>query len=247
MVVGDVVPEQVFELAKKHFGPLKPSELKQPKPRIESQQRGLRRITVRAPAELPYLLMGYKVPVLKTAAEEWEPYALEVLAGVLDGGDSARLTKSLIRKQQLAASAGAGYNLYSMRQDLFLLDGTPAQGHTTAELEKALRNEIEQLKSEPVSEQELARIKAQVVAGKTYEQDSPFYQAMQMGTLETVGLGWQRIDEYTDRVLAITAEQLQTVARKYLIDDHLTIAELEPLPLKKNTKNNQGGEQHAAH
>ncbi len=247
VVVGDVVPEQVFELAKKHFGPLKPSELKQPKPRIESQQRGLRRITVRAPAELPYLLMGYKVPVLKTAAEEWEPYALEVLAGVLDGGDSARLTKSLIRKQQLAASAGAGYNLYSMRQDLFLLDGTPAQGHTTAELEKALRNEIEQLKSEPVSEQELARIKAQVVAGKTYEQDSPFYQAMQMGTLETVGLGWQRIDEYTDRVLAITAEQLQTVARKYLIDDHLTIAELEPLPLKKNTKNNQGGEQHAAH
>jgi len=156
-------------------------------------------------------------------------------------------SQSLIRKQQLAASAGAGYNLYSMRQDLFLLDGTPAQGHTTAELEKALRDEIERLKTKPVSEQELARIKAQVVAGKTYEQDSPFYQAMQMGTLETVGLGWQRMDEYTDRVLAITAKQLQTVARKYLIDDHLSIAELKPLPLEKNTNNNQGGEQHAAH
>ncbi len=248
VVVGDVEPQQVFALAKKHFGPLQPSELKSPKPRIEIRQRGIRQVTVRAPAELPYLLMGYKVPVLKTAEEEWEPYALEVLAGVLDGGNSARLSKNLVRKQQLAASAGAGYNLYSMRQDLFLLDGTPAQGHTTAELEKALRNEIERLKTEPVSEQELARIKAQVVAGKTYEQDSPFYQAMQMGTLETVGLGWQRMDEYTDKVLAITAEQLQKVARKYLIDDHLTIAELEPLPLEEKTKNNhQGGEKHAAH
>ena len=248
VVVGDVDPQQVHELAKKHFGPLKPSELKQPKPRVESKQRGIRKTTLRAPAKLPYLLMGYKVPVLKTAEEEWEPYALEVLAGVLDGGNSARLSKNLVRKQQLAARAGAGYNLYSMHQDLFLLDGTPAQGHTTAELEKALRNEIERLKTEPVSEQELARIKAQVVAGKTYEQDSPFYQAMQMGTLETVGLGWQRMDEYTDKVLAITAKQLQAVARKYLVDDHLTIAELEPLPLEENTKNNhQGGKQHAAH
>ncbi len=245
VVVGDVVPEQVFALAKTHFGPLEPSELKQPKPRTESKQQGIRRITVRAPAELPYLLMGYKVPVLKTTAEEWEPYALEVLAGVLDGGDSARLAKNLVRKQQLAASAGAGYNLYSMRQDLFLLDGTPAQGRTVAELEQALRAEIERLKTEPVSEQELARIKAQVVAGKTYEQDSPFYQAMQMGTLETIGLGWQRMDEYSSKVLAITAEQLQVVARKYLIDDHLTIAQLEPLPLEKGT-NNDGGKHHAA-
>ncbi len=248
VVVGDVDPQQVYELAKKHFGPLKPSDLKPPKPRVEGRQRGLRKTTLRAPAKLPYLIMGFKVPVLKTAQEEWEPYALEVLAGVLDGGNSARLAKNLVRKQQLAASAGAGYNLYSMRQDLFLLDGTPAQGHTTAELEKALRDEIERLKTEPVSEQELARIKAQVVAGKTYEKDSPFYQAMQMGTLETVGLGWQRMDEYSDRVLAITAEQLQEVARKYLVDDHLTIAELEPLPLEEKTgNNNQGGEQHAAH
>ncbi len=245
VVVGDVEPRQVRELAEKHFGPIPPSELKPPKPRAEIRQRGERRVVVRAPAELPYLLMGYKVPVLKTAAEEWEPYALEVLAGVLDGGDSARLARNLVRKRQLAASAGAGYNLYSMRQDLFLLDGTPARGHSAAELEKALREEIERLKREPVSSAELARIKAQVVAGKTYEQDSIFYQAMQMGTLETVGLGWQRMDEYSDRVLAITAEQLQKVARKYLVDERLTVARLEPLPLENgNGGKGQGGEQH---
>jgi len=248
VVVGDIDPQQVHKLAKKHFGSLKPSNLKQPKPRTESKQRGIRRVTVRAPAKLPYLLMGYKVPVLKTAAVEWEPYALEVLAGILDGGNSARLSKNLVRKQQLAASAGAGYNLYSMRQILFLLDGTPAQGHTTTELEKAIRSEIEQLKTEPVNEQELARIKAQVIAGKIYEQDSPFYQAMQIGTLETVGLGWQRVDEYSDKVLAITASQVQEVARKYLIDDRLTIGKLDPLPLDNNTNSNkQGDKQNVAH
>ncbi len=248
VVVGDVEPEAVYELARKHFGPIEPSEVKAPKPRTERRQRGLRRVTVRVPAKLPYLVMGYKVPVLKTAETEWEPYALEVLAGILDGGNSARLSRELVRKQQLAANAGAGYDLYAMRESLFLLDGTPAEGHTTAELERALRAAIEQLKKEPVTAEELARVKAQVVAGKTYEQDSPFYQAMQMGTLETVGLGWRRMEEYSDKVTAVTAEQVQAVARKYLIDDRLTIAELEPLPLAGDTEKTLGkGESHAVH
>ncbi len=248
VVVGDVEPEAVYELARKHFGPIEPSEVKAPKPRTERRQHGLRRVTVRVPAKLPYLVMGYKVPVLKTAETEWEPYALEVLAGILDGGNSARLSRELVRKRQLAANAGAGYDLYAMRESLFLLDGTPAEGHTTAELEQALRTAIEQLKKEPVTAEELARVKAQVVAGKTYEQDSPFYQAMQMGTLETVGLGWRWMEEYSDKVTAVTAEQVQAVARKYLIDDRLTIAELEPLPLTGDTEKTLGkGESHAVH
>ncbi len=247
VVVGDVDPQAVLELARKHYGPLEPSELSPPKPRIESRQRGTRRVTVRVPAKLPYLVMGYKVPVLKTAEAEWEPYALEVLAGVLDGGNSARLSRRLVRKQQLAANAGAGYDLYAMRQSLFLLDGTPAEKHTTAELEKALRAEIERLKEEPVTAEELARVKAQVVAGKTFERDSLFYQAMQMGTLETVGLGWRRMEEYSDKVAAITAEQVRAVARKYLVDDHLTIAELKPLPLENDTGNHGKGEADETH
>jgi zinc protease len=57
------------------------------------------------------------------------------------------------------------------------------------------------------------------------------YQAMKIGTAETVGLGWKKVGEYVDKVNAVTAEQVQAVARKYLVDDHLTIAHLEPLPL----------------
>jgi zinc protease len=80
----------------------------------------------------------------------------------------------------------------------------------------------------PVDQAELDRIKAQVVAGKVYERDSVFYQAMQIGTLVTVGLKYQQMDEYVDRIRAVTPAQVQAVAKKYLIDDSLTVAILDP-------------------
>ena len=231
VVVGDVDPQAVLELARRYYGPLQPSNVAPPKPRTEIEQKGPRRITVRAPARLPYLIMGWQAPVLNTVENEWEAYALEVLAGVLAGGDSARLPKELVRGSQIAADADAGYDLYARQQSLFLLDGTPAEGHSVAELRQALLDQVERLKREPVSAAELERIKAQVVAGKIYEQDSVFYQAMQLGMLETVGLGWRKLDEYPERIRAVTPQQVQAVARKYLIEDHLTEAVLDPLPL----------------
>ncbi len=231
VVVGDVDPQKVFALAKHYFGPLKPSVIPALKPRHEIPQTGIRRITVKAPAELPYIVMGYKVPVLKTAKVDWEPYALEVLSGILDGGDSARLTKNLIRGSQVAADASAGYDLDSRTKSLLALDGTPAQGHTIDELEKALRQQIQKLRDNLVSADELKRVKAQVVASDVYQRDSVFYQAMKIGILETVGLGWRVGDEYVDKVKAVTAEQVRDVARKYLTDDHLTVAVLDPLPI----------------
>ncbi|MDP1708387.1 MAG: pitrilysin family protein [Gammaproteobacteria bacterium] len=233
VVVGDVEPEQVLKLAKKHFGTLKPASIPALKPRNEPAQTGQRRITVKAPAELPYLLMGYPVPVLKSARPDaaWEPYALEVLSALLSGGDSARLARHLVRDQQIAASASAGYRLTARASDLFLIDGTPARGHTIEELEQALRGEIRQLQETVASEAELARIKTQVVANDVYQRDSVFGQAMRIGTLETVGLDWRLLDSYVDNINAVTAEQVRQVARTYLIEDRLTVAVLEPLPL----------------
>ena len=228
VVVGDVEPEAVRELAEKHFGPLKPETIAPPKIRQEPPPRGEKRITVRAPAELPYLLMGYRVPTLATAAEEWEPYALEMLAGILDGGESARLPRRLVRDERIAASAGAGYSLYARLDDLFLLSGLPAQGRDMVEVEAALREEIRRVKEEPVDPAELARIKAQVVASEVYEQDSVQYQAMQLGKLETLGLGWRAGEEYSERIRAVTAEQVRAVARKYLTEERLTVAVLQP-------------------
>ena len=231
MVVGDVDPAKVRELAEKHFGPLAPSVLTPPRAAAEIPQQGERRIVVKTPAEVPYLTLGYKAPTLKTATEAWEPYALAVLDGILDGGTSARFSRNLIRGSQVAAAAGTNYNLTARLEELFVLAGNPAPGRTTADLEKALRAEVARLREELVSTEELARVIAQVVAADVYRQDSMFYQGMRLGTLETVGLGWNKLDDYVQRIQAVTPEQVRDVARKYLTDDRLTVAILEPLPL----------------
>lgn len=231
IVVGDVVASDVFELAKKYFAKFKASNIESTKPRLDAEQKGERRITVKAPARLPYMVMGYKVPSFKTAKEDWEPYALDVLAYVLSGGGSSRFSKSLVRKQQIAVSADTGYSIFSRLDELFLIDGTPAAGYNVRQLEQAINKEIEKVKTELVSTKELERIKAQSVAEKVYEKDSIFYQAMQIGMLETVGLDWRLNGEYTKRIRQVTAEQIQQVAQKYLITDTLTVAVLDPQPL----------------
>ena len=201
------------------------------KPQPEVKQRGLRRITVKAPAKVPYLVLGYQVPSLATAETEWEPYALEVLAAVLDGDDSARFSKDLIRGQQVASQAGAGYDMYSRLSTLFMFDGTPAEGHSLEDLEQAIQEQIARVRSEPISDAELARVKTRVVAADVYQRDSLFYQAMRLGALETAGLGWQVGEKYVSRVQAVTPAQVQAVAQKFLTDDRLTVAELEVQPL----------------
>lgn len=246
VVAGDVQAQEVLELAKRYFGGIAPSLLPEDKPRKEPEQLGEQRITVKVQAELPLLLLGYKVPVLRTAGEPWKPYALEVLANVLDGGDSARFSRELVRGEQLAASAGAGYDLLARHDSLLTLQGIPAQGRSVDELEAALREQIDRLRETLVSEEELARIKAQVTAAKVYGMDSVFYQAMQLGMLETVGLDWREADRYLERINAITPEQVRQVAREFLRDERLTVAVLDPQPL--NTRSSAAGEvKHAAH
>jgi zinc protease len=248
VVVGDVEPEAVLELAKQHFGPLKPEKINPPKPRVEPEQEGPRTLTVRQPAEVPYLVMGYKVPVLKTAAEDWEPYALDVLAGILDGGDSARLARELVRGSQVASSTGASYDLYDRQSSLFLFDGTPSNSHSIDDLQQALLAQVTRLQEEPVTGDELVRVKAQVVASNIYEQDSVFYQGMKIGQLESVGLDWRLEEDYVDRINAVTPEQVQAVARTYLVEDRWTVAVLDPLPIEPGSKPRQpqqgGGHAH---
>ena len=247
VVAGDVNSSNVYRLAKKYFGPLQPSVLDPVKPRTEVKQHGERRMVVKLPAKLPYLVMGFKVPGLHDVEREWEAYALEVLASVLSGGGSTRFPRRLVREQQIAVSADAGYDGYGRLPSLFYLDATPVQGKSLTELEAAIKAEIHELKENTVAIEELDRIKSQVLANAIYERDSIFYQAMQIGTLETVGLGWERMEEYVDRISRVTPHQIQHVAQKYLVDDDLTVAFLEPLPMeqKKPTKKTVGG--HHAH
>ena len=232
VVAGDVEPQAVLALAKQYFGPLKSQPIIVPSPSPEVEQLGVKRITVKLPAKISYFIMGYKVPVLNTLAKEnhGEIYALDVLSYLLDGGNSARLSKNLVRGSQIAASVGVSYDPFSRLTELFVFSGTPTNTHTVAELENALQEQIKLLKTTPVEKAELERVKNQIRASQVYELDSLFYQAMKIGMLETIGLDWQLFDQYLDNIKMVTAEQVQEVARKYLINKNLTVSVLEPLP-----------------
>jgi len=231
VVVGDVKAAEVYALAKKTYGRIKARPLPERKPQTEPEQRGVRRLVVKAPAELPYLLMGWKCPVLRDAAKDWQPYALQVLTGVLDGNESARLNQSLVRNSRVASEVGAGYDATARGPGMCFIEGTPSQGRSVAELETGLRAELARLVQDGVSADELARVKAQLVASQVFKRDSIFGQAMEIGQFETAGLSYRDIDRVLEGVKAVSAEQVRAVAKQYFVDDQLTVAVLEPQAL----------------
>jgi zinc protease len=228
VVAGDVKADAVIELAKRYFGALPARALAQRKPQVEPAQVGEKRIVVKAPAQLPYLVMAWHAPTLKDWDKDTTPYALQILAGVLSGNDSARLQKSLVKTQQIAVNASAGYDAVARGPGMFMIDATPAQGKSVAALEQAIRAEIQRVQREGISEAELARVKAQVIAADVYQRDSLFYQAMQLGEYVTAGLPPAALAGRVDKLRAVTAEAVQTAARQWLQDDQLSVAELEP-------------------
>jgi len=236
VVAGDVKPKDVFALAEKYFGPIPARPAKRGPEIVEPKQTSERRVHVSVPAEVPYLLMGFHTPALTSVGHgdvaEWEPYALTVLGGVLDGGQAARFESELVREKKIASSIGVDYTAVSRSPNMFLIDATPTKDHKTGELEQAVLAQIERVKREPVTAEELKRVKAQVVANNVYSQDSVFYQAMRIGQMASVGLDWRMLDDYVKKLNAVTAEQVQAVARKYLVDTNLTVAVLDPLPMK---------------
>ena len=231
VIAGDVQAKTVFALAQKYYGGIPARALPPRRTFAEPAQIGIKRLVVKAPAELPYLLMSYHAPALRDPAHDWQPYALEVLAGVLDGNESARLNKSLVNEQALASQVGAGYDVLARGASMLSLEGTPSAGKTVAELETGLREQIALLIRDGISAEELQRVKAQVTANEVYQRDSVFYQAMQIGQLESVGLSQRDIPLMLEKIQAVTAEQVQAVARDFLQDDNLTLAVLDPQPL----------------
>jgi zinc protease len=244
VVAGDVDPEAVFQLAERFFGSIPARALPERKLQIEPRQFGIKRITVKAPAELPYLVMAYRAPVLRDVESDWEPYALFVLNGILDGNDASRLNRELVKNMRVANSANSSYDLINRGPALFFLDGVPAEGKTVADVEAALREQIRVLVEQGVSNDELQRVKAQVTAAQVYARDSVYYQALRIGMLQTIGLPYDSSDLQVKKLQEVTADQVREVARKYFIDDNLTVAVLDPQPLpggRRPRPNPEGG------
>ena len=175
--------------------------------------------------------MGYRAPVLRDVENDWEPYALEMLAGVLDGHAAARLNSALVRTEKIANAVGAGYDSTQRGPGMFIVNGIPSAGKSVADLEQALRREIAKIVADGITEEELKRVKAQVVSSQVFQRDSIYYQAMIIGSLEIAGYPHSAMDRMIEKLREVTPAQVQEVARKYLVDESLTVAVLDPQPL----------------
>ncbi|AUN94324.1 M16 family metallopeptidase [Pseudazoarcus pumilus] len=231
VVVGDVDHGEVFAMAERHFGALAARELPARRITEEPEQRGLRHVEVRAPAELPAVTLAWKAPTLREPAGDRDVYALQVLAAVLDGYDGARLPRRLVREERIAVSVDASYGGVARGPSLFVLGATPAKGHTVAEVEAALRAEITRIADEGVDQTELSRVLTQTLASEVYKRDSLMGQAMEIGFLEASGLSWRDEQALLDGIRAVTADEVREVAQRYFGDETLTRAVLDPLPL----------------
>ena len=224
VAVGDFDTEWMLAKIREHFGHLRP--LTRPRSTItaEPPQKGERRVTLRRKeTRLPYVLAAYHVPNY----EEEDAFALEVLAEILSGGKSSRLYRSLVRRDQVAASAFAEY--YGMSRDpfLFFLGGTASGGSGPEELENALYEEVERIAEEPPGARELQKAKNSLEADFIMGLDSIYLQAMVIGRSEMTG-GWRMKDMYVGSIRAVSAGDVSRVAGQYLTQENRTVGVLLP-------------------
>jgi len=235
VVVGDVQPLEVRKLVDSIYGPIPSGMIPKRKPRLEPDQNGIRRLTVKAPAEQGFLVLSWKVPGYKAdpnSTEHQDAIALQILSAVLDGYSGARLDRALTQGEHpLADEAGAEYTFSGRGPQLFQLEAVPKKGQNLDQLEAALKAEIRKIADEGVNESELKRVKAQWIASAVYKRDSLFMQAQEIGSYWIEGLPLDSAELIMKELSNVTPAQVQAVAKKYFMDDQLTVGTLVPLPI----------------
>jgi zinc protease len=230
LVVGDFKKEELLPRIEKAFGPLPKGLAPKQERDVDPKQTGERRVFVKKEAQLPSIVMGYHVPNLR----EPDSYVLEVIATILSAGRSSRFYQNLVREKRLVLSADADHSLLSKDPGLFYISADLLPDKDGAVVEKAIDVELERLQREAVGERELEKAKNQLEAAFVYGQDSLFYQAMLLAQHE-ISLGWKAIDDYLPSIRKVSAEDIQRVAKRYLIPDNRTVGILIPLPPKEGT------------
>jgi zinc protease len=225
VVAGDFETEDMLSEIQTAFGSIPKKAPPSQDRTIDPPQMGERRIIVKREAQLPFLAMAFRVPNIPDP----DSYTLEVIATLLSGGKSSRLYQRLVREEQLALNNQVDHSLLSRDPGLFIVASEVLPGRSVEEVEKAIEDELDRLHLEPVKERELQKAKNQLEATFTSAQDSLFYQAMLLARYEIV-TRWQAIDDYILSIRSVTPEDIQNVARRYLLRDNRTVAILRPHP-----------------
>ena len=228
VVVGDIKADALLPTIKRLFEPIPRGPSPKQSLPVEPEQRGERRFLLKREAQVPFVMMGFRVPNYSSD----DSYALDVLESILSRGKSSRLYQSLVYEQKNSLSVGAEYSLIQTDPGLFYFYSLVNPSAKIETVESALQREIARLQNEPPSDQELQRAKNQIEASRTFEQDSNFRRAMLLGQAEMVSAGWRRVDQFVERIRAVTAKDIQRVARQYLTEDNRTLGILVPLPPK---------------
>ncbi len=235
VVAGDVDPQQVLALAQQTYGTIPARAVPTRKPREEPEQKGMRRIEFKAPADQAYVALAFRVPRIERVADltasDRDALALLALSAVLSGYDGARLQRALTQgADRVADNAGSDASVVGRGPALFLLTGVPAAGKTAAQVEAALRTEIARVAREGIGSAELSRVTTQWAAGTIYARDSLQSQASDLGQNWVQGLPLDADERLLQLLRGVTPAEVQSVAARYFGDDQLTIATLVPQP-----------------
>jgi zinc protease len=225
VAVGDFKAQAALEKVKRYFGPIARGAAPPPVLAVEPPQNGERRVIVQKQAQLPIVYLAWHVPNQRSD----DGPALEVLSTVLSGGRASRLYRSLVYERQLALEAGGDYSYFSLDPNLFWFWATAMPGQTPEKLETELLAEMERLRQEPVSDEELQRAKNQIEAQFVFQQDSVYRRASMLVRFELIG-GYGLFDAFLARIQTVTAADLQRVARAYFPADRKNVGILLPRP-----------------
>jgi zinc protease len=223
VIAGDFKTEELLPKIEKTFGKIKSGNIPPITRSVEPQQRGERRVTLRRPAELPFVAIAYHVPNLASR----DSYALDVLTTILAEGDSSRLYNSLVYENQIALSIEGDYSRLSIDPNLLYFYAQVMPAESSSEVEHAIYDEIDRIKKEPIPQNELEKAKNQIESSFIFGQDSLFGRAYLLGQYEILGQ-LEMVKDYITGIREVTAEDVMNVARKYLSEDNRTVGILIP-------------------
>ena len=222
VMVGDVHFDQVMKLARQYLEPIPRQDPPPPVRTKEPPQQGERRVTLVKPAQLPIQQFLYHVPETKSP----DTPVLRLIATLLSGGQSSRLYKKLV-DAQLANNAN-GFVPNSLDPGLFTFSIQPRSGVDPAMTEKALFDELARLQTEPVPAEELQKAKNQILANHYRQLKTIEGRANLLGSYEIYNGDYNKLFTAGKETEAVTAADVQRVARQYFTSKNRTVATLIP-------------------
>ncbi|MFQ5677549.1 MAG: M16 family metallopeptidase, partial [bacterium] len=222
-IVGDVKPKEIRKLAQTYFGRIPSAPKPEPVETVEPPQIGERRVAVEDPSQ-PFVLIGYHKPSINHK----DNAVFDAISDIVGTGRTSRLYRTLVRDKKIAIASSGFQGLPGNKYPgLFLFFAVPAKGHTNEECEEAITAEVEKLKSDLVTTAELEKAKTRARASLVRQLSSNSGLARQLTFYRVVTGDWRNLFKQLDQIDAVTAEDIQRVAKEYFTSKNRTVGVIQ--------------------